>query len=97
LKEDEDHISLIRYVLHNMNNMRTDRFPMALKAGMKHFPDDLGFLFEKDDRDDEKNTCQLALKAWQRRGLEGNPRMYPCQRQLSNPSSRNQERSRVYE
>ena len=62
MKEDEDHISLIRGVLHTMNNMRTDRFAMALKAGMKHFPDDLGFLFEKEDDDDGKTMCQLAFE-----------------------------------
>ena len=64
LKEDEDHVSLIRNVLDfDSNERRIDGFPMALKAGMKHFPDDLGFLFEKDnDGDDEKNTCQLAFE-----------------------------------
>jgi len=60
VKESEDHYSLLRRVLYDESNVRIDRFAMALKAGMKHFPDDLGFLFDKDD--DGKTNCQLAFE-----------------------------------
>jgi len=62
LKDDEDHYSLVRDVLHDESNFNIDCFAMALKAGMKHFPDDLGFLFEKEDDDDGKTICQLAFE-----------------------------------
>jgi len=62
LKADEDHYSLIRRVLDIAISEKIDRFAMALKAGIKHFPDDLGFLFEKDDDDDGKTICQLAFE-----------------------------------
>jgi len=60
LKGDVGHASLIWGVLDEESNKKIDRFAMALKAGMKHFPDDLGFLFEKGN--DGKTICQLAFE-----------------------------------
>ena len=50
-------------LLHGMHS-----FAMTLKAGMKHYPEELGFLFRKNDAG--KTACKLALalygekKAW---------------------------------
>ena len=60
MKEDEDNYSFIWEVLDNESCVRIDHFAMALKAGMEHFPEDLGFLFEIYD--DGKTACRLAIE-----------------------------------
>ena len=61
---DWDPEGLKEYLYDNGNpflhakTMRMNSFTMALKAGLKHYPEDLGFLFRKNERG--KTACEMA-------------------------------------